>query len=233
MSNATILWCIDTLKEGGEISIPQLTENLTLFFAHSKGDVLKLLHQYPQINLVLISVTSAGLKGLLPDIRALQDHYRSVAFVTTIEECLRAKTVEKVLDSLTGVQAHKRKSMDFRFRRPSYSPEYEEYEPLNTNETPYTRGDLGHAPIADSAIPGHMYATRLTPRQRDVLTLIMRGKSNKQIARILDLTEGTVKIHCMAIFRQLGVTNRTQAALIGEQLLDVSQNSAPYLNSPH
>lgn len=60
---------------------------------------------------------------------------------------------------------------------------------------------------------------RLTPRQLDVLKLIKNGKSNKEIARSLELAEGTVKIHCMAIFRELGVTNRTQAAMRAEQLL--------------
>lgn len=60
---------------------------------------------------------------------------------------------------------------------------------------------------------------RLTQRQREVLALIQYGQSNKQIARSLSLAEGTVKIHCMAIFRELGVKNRTQAALRAEQFL--------------
>lgn len=58
----------------------------------------------------------------------------------------------------------------------------------------------------------------LTPRQLDVLKLINEGQSNKQIARSLDMAEGTVKIHCAAIFRELEVTNRTQAALKYVQL---------------
>ena len=62
---------------------------------------------------------------------------------------------------------------------------------------------------------------RLTPRQEDVLELIYQGHSNKKIARILDLCEGTIKIHCMAIFRELGVTNRTQAAIAGHEYLKI------------
>ena len=53
----------------------------------------------------------------------------------------------------------------------------------------------------------------LTPRQRDVLARLRDGKSNKQIAHELGLTEGTVKVHVTAILRQLGVRNRTQAAI--------------------
>ncbi len=54
---------------------------------------------------------------------------------------------------------------------------------------------------------------KLTPRQEDVLKLIQEGDSNKQIARRLSMALSTVKIHCAAIFKELGVANRTQAAI--------------------
>lgn len=53
----------------------------------------------------------------------------------------------------------------------------------------------------------------LTQRQRDVLRCLREGKSNKQIAYELGLSEGTVKIHVTAIFKSLGVKNRTQAVI--------------------
>lgn len=59
----------------------------------------------------------------------------------------------------------------------------------------------------------------LTPRQRDVLELIVEGKSNKQIARDLGLGEGTVRVHMTALFRTLGVENRTAAAAAGSSML--------------
>jgi DNA-binding NarL/FixJ family response regulator len=58
---------------------------------------------------------------------------------------------------------------------------------------------------------------KLTPRQREVLIKIGAGKSNKIIARELSTTEGTVKLHVAAILKTLGVTNRTQAALISNR----------------
>jgi DNA-binding NarL/FixJ family response regulator len=60
---------------------------------------------------------------------------------------------------------------------------------------------------------------RLTPRQRDVLELLVKGQSNKEIARSLDLGEGTVKIHLAALFRNLAVRNRATAAVAGAKLL--------------
>ena len=59
---------------------------------------------------------------------------------------------------------------------------------------------------------------KLTPRQQDVLRLVRDGYSNKEIARILHLSEGTIKVHCLAIYRECGVANRTQAAMLATQL---------------
>jgi DNA-binding NarL/FixJ family response regulator len=56
--------------------------------------------------------------------------------------------------------------------------------------------------------------TRFTPRQRDVLRLLAAGKSNKEIARELDLAEGTVKIHLAAVFQALNARNRTEAVVL-------------------
>ena len=53
----------------------------------------------------------------------------------------------------------------------------------------------------------------LTPRQRAVLKLLVQGKSNRDIAAALDLAENTVKVHMAAVFRALGVSSRTEAAL--------------------
>jgi two-component system, NarL family, nitrate/nitrite response regulator NarL len=60
---------------------------------------------------------------------------------------------------------------------------------------------------------GEQQATHLTQRQQDVLLLMEQGLANKLIADRLDISEATVKMHISAIFRELGVTNRTQAVL--------------------
>ncbi len=58
----------------------------------------------------------------------------------------------------------------------------------------------------------------LSPRQRDVLRLLIEGKPNKTICRELDLSESTVKTHLAAIFRKLDVTSRTQAVVAAARL---------------
>ncbi len=59
--------------------------------------------------------------------------------------------------------------------------------------------------------------SRLTARQRDVLTRLMDGSPNKEIARELGLLESTVKAHVKAILKKLGATNRTQASMIASR----------------
>lgn len=59
----------------------------------------------------------------------------------------------------------------------------------------------------------------LTQREEDVLKLIVDGMSNKQIATALGISEKTVKTYCGRMFRRLGVTDRTQAAVWAERHL--------------
>lgn len=63
--------------------------------------------------------------------------------------------------------------------------------------------------------------TLLTNRQIDVLKLLSQGKPNKSIARDLNISEGTVKIHLAAIFRALNVRNRVEAVVASQQLADL------------
>jgi DNA-binding NarL/FixJ family response regulator len=53
--------------------------------------------------------------------------------------------------------------------------------------------------------------SQLSPRELDVLRLVMGGKRNKEIAGALDISEGTVKIHVSSILTKLGVSDRTEA----------------------
>jgi DNA-binding NarL/FixJ family response regulator len=58
---------------------------------------------------------------------------------------------------------------------------------------------------------------QLTSRERDVLDLIARGRSNKRIALELGISEKTVKNHVGHVLAKLGVTDRTQAAVLAVQ----------------
>jgi DNA-binding NarL/FixJ family response regulator len=66
---------------------------------------------------------------------------------------------------------------------------------------------------ADESQPHRRPASALTQRETDILGLLSEGRSNRDISRALYLSEKTVKAHLAAIFRKLGVSNRTQAAM--------------------
>ncbi len=59
--------------------------------------------------------------------------------------------------------------------------------------------------------------SELSARERDVLALIAQGRSNKEIASALGITEGTVKCHVTMILSRLGVSDRTQAVVVALQ----------------
>lgn len=90
--------------------------------------------------------------------------------------------------------------------------------------TALLEGGASHHGLASTLSSGETAASEnpdtspLTPRQREVLALLGQGKSNKEIARILDLSEGTVKLHVTAILKALNVSNRTGAVVAASRL---------------
>jgi DNA-binding NarL/FixJ family response regulator len=57
--------------------------------------------------------------------------------------------------------------------------------------------------------------SHLSQRELEVLALLGRGRSNKEIATVLNVVESTVKLHVTNILAKLGVADRTQAVLAG------------------
>jgi DNA-binding NarL/FixJ family response regulator len=70
----------------------------------------------------------------------------------------------------------------------------------------------------DNGTNGRRGEYSLTQREHDILSHLAEGRSNRDIAQRLYLSEKTVKAHLAAIFRKLGVTNRTQAAMMAVQM---------------
>jgi DNA-binding NarL/FixJ family response regulator len=87
------------------------------------------------------------------------------------------------------------------------------------------RGDAPLDPrIAVGLLPNRQEtstADLLSGREREVLLLASKGLANKQIGRMLGITERTVKVHLGNVFRRIGVGDRTSAALWArENLID-------------
>lgn len=110
------------------------------------------------------------------------------------------------------------------------------WEYIDTLESPIGSIDMLELPDADTGIPESAVAERLgggdsvedigsqsthfTPREMEVLELLRDGKSNKAIARDLNVQAGTVKAHLQNIMTKLMVNNRTVAAVRAAQILE-------------
>lgn len=116
-----------------------------------------------------------------------------VADCKTVVDAMRAGAASVVAKDVTSTE------MEDAFRRVATG---EAYVPLAMQESPI------------EILPGKLAKNNnpLTTRQYEVLKLLAAGRSNKQIASDLTISEGTVKVHIAAAFRILGVHNRVNAA---------------------
>ena len=80
------------------------------------------------------------------------------------------------------------------------------------------------SPVEINSLP--MMPCFITPRQSDVLALLLQGAPNKDIARRLGLSVETVKDHVQAVLRALGVSSRTQAVLAVGQMTQQRRQQA-------
>ena len=64
--------------------------------------------------------------------------------------------------------------------------------------------------IRATSLAGAGFSQRLTLRQNQIVAMLKIGSSNKEIAHVLGLSEGTIKVHLHRIYQRIGVSNRTQ-----------------------
>jgi two-component system, NarL family, response regulator LiaR len=74
------------------------------------------------------------------------------------------------------------------------------------------------APVPFAPNAARQHTLGITPRELEILTLVARGFSNREIATQLFVSENTVKTHCARAFDKLGAARRTQAVQLGKEL---------------
>ncbi len=74
-------------------------------------------------------------------------------------------------------------------------------------------GQTRVSPAVAVKLAGRLYEPELTPREQEVLRLLVAGKSNKEIKAALFLSTSTVKTHLSRLFKKLSVNDRTQAVM--------------------
>jgi DNA-binding NarL/FixJ family response regulator len=90
----------------------------------------------------------------------------------------------------------------------------------NIYVTPILAAEPGSGNDRNGTSAARSARSKLTDRQKDVLRLLARGRTNKDIARQLGLSESTAKFHVASLLRTLGAENRAEAAALARELLD-------------
>lgn len=191
-----------------------------VLLAKDLHEVMDIMEGRPELDLILLDLRMPGMDGL-KGLEKLKGSYPEIP-VALLSGLAEKHHVEKALEigacgffpktlsgkaMLNGVQ----KILD--------GGEYVAVD-HNTNEimpSYYNGGDSGmHDHGQDKFETSGV--DKLTPREKEVLSYLIHGATNKDIARALDLQVVTVKLHVRGICRKLGAKNRTQAALKAQQL---------------
>lgn len=218
---------VDKLSELGNgitfvqaMSVPELLTSITadvdlalidLVMPGAQGlsHVLEVRRRYPDIRVIVLSgqedpelmreALEAGVMGFIPK---------------AYSPAVMLSAVRLVLSGGIYVPPMMLASLDLKPSRATAAEVTHAHEQVHKegekNETTGSGQAVGHsAPQLRSV---------LTERQMNVLALLSEGKPNKLISRNLGISEGTVKIHLAAIFRALGVRNRTEAVIAARSM---------------
>lgn len=199
------------LRSGLGMVLENAFAAVELLQAADLPQTLERLAQHPQLDLILLDLKMPGMDGFegLRQVRQMAPK-TPVAILSAysdrelISEALRA-----------GAKGYIPKASSESVLRHAVSLLTEGGSYIPPEILDGAGGEVG-APA--KTLPEESPLRRLTPRQLDTLTLLVEGCSNKEIARRLGVIESTVKTHVKIILRKLGVTNRTQAAMLANQL---------------
>jgi DNA-binding NarL/FixJ family response regulator len=168
-------------------------------------------------DLMLVDMNSAGASWTV--LRSLRHRFPSTRFLVMCSTNGRAETMRALENGLDGCISKAQPDDEIMLAiRAVLSGRI--YVPPRASDL----GDDGPSPVGEHAEnerlhDGKLHTKKLTPRQRDILPLLAKGMSNKEIARALKIAEGTTKVHTSSLLRILGARNRTQAAVIAQQYL--------------
>lgn len=175
---------------------------LQLLDAGTLAEGLAHLSQHPDVQLVLLDLNLPDTQGTSA-IAAVRDHAPAVQVVVLSADD-RPETVERAIELGACGFVPKTARGDTLAHALQVTLDGGVYLPTATSPTPAactTPASLG-----------------LSPRQSDVLRLLIHGHPNKLICRELELSESTVKTHLAAVFRRLDVSNRTQAVVAAARM---------------
>jgi len=178
----------------------------------SLDEALERLADTPDVRLALFDLAMPGMAGAA-SLAAVRECYPRIK-AAVVSGSIERNDVLQALQA--GVHGYIPKGIDAEHLAEAlrmildgwiYVPAFVADLPPGDEPTQRLAGPAG----APSSAGAGGEAVALSPRQREVLELLVLGRSNKEIARTLNLGEGTIKVHMAALFRALGVNNRSSA----------------------
>jgi DNA-binding NarL/FixJ family response regulator len=199
------------IREAMKTVLKQLDPAMEVFEAGNCDDALDIAAREADLALVLLDLRMPGTSGL-DGLATLRERHPAVP-VVVLSASEDRNEVMRALD--LGAMGFIPKSQPSRVMIGALRLVLSGgvYLPAEVMSQPAGAPSVAQSPASYEAKPPTPADVGLTPRQTDVLSLLIQGKPNKLICRELNLAEGTVKIHVAAILKALGVTNRTQAVV--------------------
>lgn len=193
-------------RDGLAMRLEEIAPEAVVLQASSYTQVFKILNTESQIDVLVLDVEMQDMPWLesLKQIHALAPKMKIIV-VSASED---SRTIRTIL--ATGVKGYIPKRSEVKVFNNALKLIIEggSYVPPNL---------LENTPL--NALSGRNIGIKtLTTRQSQVLDLIAQGKSNKQIAYDMGVSESTVKLHINALLRSLHVNNRTQAVITAQKI---------------
>lgn len=193
-------------RDGLALRLEEIAPDAVILQASSYSQVFKILAEETPIDVLILDVEMQDMPWLesLKQIHNQAPHTK-VIVISASED---SRTIRTIL--ATGVKGYIPKRSEIKVFNNALRLIIEggSYVPPNLIE---------NAPI--NTLSGRNIGVKsLTTRQSQVLDLIAQGKSNKQIAYDMGVSESTVKLHINALLRSLHVSNRTQAVITAQKI---------------
>ncbi len=193
-------------RDGLALRLEEIAPDAAILQASSYSQIFKILKTESQIDVLILDVEMQDMPWLesLKQIHTLAPKMKIIV-VSASED---SRTIRTIL--ATGVKGYIPKRSEVKVFNNALKLIIEggSYVPPNLLEN-----------TAINTLSGRNIGIKmLTTRQSQVLDLIAQGKSNKQIAYDMGVSESTVKLHINALLRSLHVSNRTQAVITAQKI---------------
>lgn len=200
----------DLIREGLKLTVDGMYSQAILIEASTAGNVYQALSDHPGLDLIILDLLMPGVVDRMELLVYLSKSHPDIPVVVlSADESPQTKQSAIELGAVRFIPKSAANDEIIRVLKlvlpdSVQLPVEVSGKAVNTDKNSAKTEDLRPS---ENTGPG------LTRRQEEVLVMLANGESNKSIAQKLALSEHTIKVHVSAIFKVLGVKNRTEAAL--------------------